>query len=99
MRRTTLSTVFLISFLVSCLMVDDSDEVLIVLTNRKTNHNENQKPTVDQSSGGSPQKANQRRPGWTKSGRFPQRKPDRFPEGPVNDQRPRNRFNGYSRLR
>ena len=95
MRRTTLSAVFLVSFLVSCLMIDDSDEVLIILTNRKTNLNENQEPAVDQSSGGTTEKANQRRPGWTKSGRFPQRKPDRFPEGPVNDQRPRNRFYDY----
>ena len=78
-------------------MVDDSDEVLSILTNRKTNHNANKEPTVDQIPGGSTEKENQRRPGWTKSGRFPQRKPDRFSEGPANDQRPRNRFDYWLR--
>lgn len=77
-------------------MVEDSFQVLQVLKtaikNRKTN-NKAKEPSVDQSSNELPDSS--RLPGGMKPGPFPQRKPDRFPEGPMFDKRSRNRFYYY----
>ena len=93
MKQTAIATVLLISFLVVCLLVDDSDSVVGILGRQRFKTVE--KPDVDQSSGERAEQASQKHQGRVNLGSFPQRKPDRFPEGPMFDKRSRTRFYNY----
>ena len=91
MKANTVTTILLVSFLVACLMVDESYGVIGIFGARR--HSAKQKETPE------PTLSEERRPGSQRKGgmrsSFERKRPDRFPEGPMFDKRSRNRFYNY----
>lgn len=94
--KGTISAIFLVGFLIACLLVDDSCQLAGILKssirNRKgpsrqgsNERPEDTKPEV--------QKKPLRKPNFQTT--FPERRPDRYPEGPMLDRRREQRFNYF----
>lgn len=92
MKANTVATILLVSFLVACLMVDESYGVIGILGARRNSakHKETPEPTLSQA-----RRPGSQRKGGMKSTPFERKRPDRFPEGPMFDKRSRNRFYNY----
>jgi len=92
MKANTVATILLVSFLVACLVVDESNGVVGILSSARNSakHRETSKSAQSQEE----RPSSQRKAGMTTSS-FERKRPDRFPEGPIFDKRSRNRFYNY----
>lgn len=92
MKGNTVATVVLISFLVACLMVDESYGIVGILGAGRNTPKRKQTSTSTQSQQQRP--SSQSKTGMRISS-FERKRPDRYPEGPIFDKRSRNRFYNY----
>lgn len=94
--KGTISAIFLVGFLIACLLVDDSCQLAGILKssirNRKgpSRQGSNERPEATKPE---VQKKPLRKPNFQTT--FPERRPDRYPEGPMLDQRREQRFNYF----
>ena len=94
--KGTVSAIFLVGFLIACLLVDDSCQLAGILKssirNRKgpSRQGSNERPEATKPE---VQKKPLRKPNFQTT--FPERRPDRYPEGPMLDQRREQRFNYF----
>lgn len=98
MRQTAIGYVFLINFLLACFMVDMSHQVLNVLTHHKNSGHgsKHKEATIEPGSGESIDREGSQQPQAKVRPRpFRLRRPDRFPEGPMQDHVQRSRFHYY----
>ena len=87
-----MATILLVSFLVACLMVDESYGIVGILGAGRNSPKRKQTLKSKQSQQQRP--SSQRNAGMRASS-FERKRPDRFPEGPIFDKRSRNRFYNY----
>lgn len=92
MKANTVATILLVSFLVACLMVDESYGIVGILGVGRNSRKRKQTLKSKQSQEQRP--SSQRKAGMRTSS-FERKRPDRFPEGPMFDKRSRNRFYNY----
>lgn len=94
--KGTISAIFLVGFLIACLLVDDSCQLAGILKssirNRKgpSRQGSNERPEASKPN---VQKKPPRKPYIQTT--YPERRPDRYPEGPMFDQRREQRFNYF----
>lgn len=93
MKANTVATILLISFLVACLMVDESYGIVGILGAGR-NKSPNRKETSESTQSKEQQPSSQRKTGMRLSS-YERKRPDRFPDGPIFDKRSRNRFYNY----
>jgi len=92
MKANTVATILLVSFLVTCLMIDESYGLLGVLSAGR--NSAKNKETLETSQSQEERPSSQGKGGMRASS-FERKRPDRFPEGPIFDKRSRTRFYNY----
>lgn len=92
MKANTVATILLVSFLVTCLMIDESYGVIGILgaARNSAKHKETYETSQSQE-----ERPSSQRKGGMRASSFERKRPDRFPEGPMFDKRSRNRFYNY----
>lgn len=92
MKANTIATIFLVSFLVTCLMIDESYGVVGILGAARNSAKHKETSETSQSQEERPSSQGK---GGMRASSFEPKRPDRFPEGPMFDKRSRNRFYNY----
>ena len=92
MKGNTVATILLVSFLVACLMVDETYGIVGILG---AGRNSPKRKQTSKSTQSQQQRPSSQRNAGMRASSFERKRPDRFPEGPMFDKRSRNRFYNY----